>query len=261
VILSGLVLARAYRRARATLPRRRALVWAARPALAVVRDFLPFLGFLLLYETLHDLTPLLRPSVVDAQLIAIDRALLHVDGAVWLGRFASAPLTQVMVFCYCSYFFTPGLLACWFYWRDERQPFRDFLVSLCVVTLLGYIGYLLVPAVGPYVYQSTLFPTRLPGGSTATHVFISAIDDMKGVARDCFPSLHTAHTTVVLTFAWLHARRLFWLYLPIALGLYLSTIYLRMHYVVDVAAGLMVAAAGCALGVALERRWYATPRS
>jgi membrane-associated phospholipid phosphatase len=226
-------------------------------ALLVIRDFTPFLIALVFYETLHDLTPLIRHDVVDAALIAIDRRLLHVDAAVWMGQFGSPWLTRVMVFCYLSYFFAPAILASLIYWADRRQLFRDFLVSLCVTTLLGYTGYLLVPAVGPYIYQAALFPDRLPGrGLDSTLSVISTIDALKGYARDCFPSLHTAHTTVVLAFAWRFSRVAFVIYLPIALGLYVSTIYLRMHYAIDVAAGFAVAAIAVAVGPRLERWWY-----
>jgi membrane-associated phospholipid phosphatase len=156
-----------------------------------------------------------------------------------------------------SYFFAPAILAALVYWADRRQLFRDFLVSLCVTTLLGYTGYLLVPAVGPYIYQAALFPQRLPGGGLdSTLSVISTIDALKGYARDCFPSLHTAHTTVVLAFAWRFSSVAFAIYLPIALGLYVSTIYLRMHYAIDVAAGFAVAAIAVAAGPRLERWWY-----
>jgi membrane-associated phospholipid phosphatase len=223
---------------------------------SVVRDFFPFFLGLLFYETLHDLTPEVRPAVVDGALVAIDHALFGVDVSAWMGKFATPALTHAMVNCYASYFVAPALLACILYWQDRRDAFREYMVSLCVVTLLGYCGYLIVPAVGPYVFQHALFPTRLPGGEH-THFFIEQIDTLKGVARDCFPSMHTAHTTVVLAFAWRSLRPFFWIYLPIAIGLYLSTIYLRMHYVVDVFGGFGVAALAVAIGPKLERWWWA----
>ena len=258
LVLAVLVLARGLWRARRDqLSLVESLRGALPPALMVIRDFVPFLIALVFYETLHDLTPLIRHDVVDAALIAIDHRLLHVDAAVWMGQFGSPWLTRVMVFCYLSYFFAPAILASLIYWADRRQLFRDFLVSLCVTTLLGYTGYLLVPAVGPYIYQAALFPGRLPGrGLDSTLSVISTIDALKGYARDCFPSLHTAHTTVVLAFAWRFSRVAFAIYLPIALGLYVSTIYLRMHYAIDVAAGFVVAAIAVAVGPRLERWWY-----
>jgi membrane-associated phospholipid phosphatase len=183
-----------------------------------------------------------------------------VDVAVWIDRFATPLVTEWMVVCYLSYFFAAGVLACLIYWADERALFRDFLVSLTVATMLGYCGYLLVPAVGPYIYQKDLFPDRLPGtGLKLTEAVIAQVDALKGVARDCFPSLHTTHTTVVLVFARRFRRSLFYLYLPMAIGLYVSTLYLRMHYAVDVAAGFATAALGVLWGPRLERWWYRAP--
>lgn len=235
--------------------RERSLARAGAQVAAVGRDFLPFFGVLLLYETLHDLTPLLRPDVVDGALVRIDRAVFGVDVAYWLGQRATPTLTRVMVYCYASYFVAPPLLGAAVYFAGDRRLFRDLMVSGVMTSLLGYLGYLLVPAVGPYVFQAELFPTRLPGGGPETHLFIRAIDDLRGVARDCFPSLHTAHTTVALVFAARFSRWAFLAYLPVALGLYLSTLYLRMHYVVDVAAGFATAAAAIWLGPRLDRWW------
>ncbi len=251
VALSAAVALRAWRRHRSP-------VAAARSAIEVARDFLPFFAVLLLYETLHDLTPVLRPEVADGALVAIDRALFGVDASAWLGRFATPTLTRAMVACYASYFVALPLLASAIYWTGDRRLFRELMVSGVLTTVIGYCGYLLVPAVGPYVYQSALFPTRLPGGGPETHLFIAAIDDLKGVARDCFPSLHTAHTTVVLAFAARFRRWAFLGYLPVAIGLYVSTVYLRMHYVVDVFAGFGAAALGVWLGPRIEEWWRTT---
>ena len=114
--LAFLVFGKKYIHAKQTGNDERALRSALGPALGVVRDFFPFFVGLLFYETLHDLTPLIRHDVVDAQLIAADRAIFGVDVAWWMGRFATPLLTQVMVVCYLSYFFAPAILAALIYW-------------------------------------------------------------------------------------------------------------------------------------------------
>jgi membrane-associated phospholipid phosphatase len=253
-MLTALALGRAYLRERARYEQALAMRRAVRSTLLGVRDFLPLVVALALYGCMHDLTPVLRSKTADAALIAIDQWLFGVDLSVWLGRFATPALTEIMVFCYVSFFFASGLLATILYWKGERRHFRDYLVSLCCVTALGYAGYLAVPAVGPYVYQSALFPNSLPG-SEAIQRFIQTLDDVHGLARDCFPSLHTAATICVLIFAWRYSRRFFVAYLPIALGLFVSTLYLRYHYGVDVIAGFATAALGTALGPRIERAW------
>lgn len=63
-------------------------------------------------------------------------------------------------------------------------------------------------------------------------------------------------TTVLLVLMWRHSRRFFWSYLPIALGLYLATLYLRVHYAVDVAAGLVTAVFALILAPRVNRWWH-----
>ena len=228
---------------------------------AMVRDFAPFYAVLVLYEALAQLTPVLSPEVRDASLVRIDRAVLGVDAAVWIGRFGSPLLSWVMATCYGAYFIIPGALAAFLYaaGSEARALFRDYIVAGSLTAVLGFVGYLLVPAVGPYVFQADLFPTRLPGGAYAP-IFIKAVDDFRGVARDCFPSLHAAHMTVALVFAYRFRLTLFLVMLPVGLGLYVSTIYLRMHYVTDVAAGVALASLAVFAAPRLNRLMGTTGR-
>src|SRR5262245_25722127 len=193
-------------------------------ALQTLRDFLPFLATVLLYETLHDLTPILCPTTVDETLAAIDRRLFHHDLAVWMTAIASPWLTRTMVFCYASYFFAPAILGGTVYLFGREADFRRLMLGISLTTLIGFLGYLIVPAVGPYIHQAALFHGRLPGATSGTHYVISAIDAGKGAARDCFPSMHTAHTTVVLLGAFSFRRWLGWAFVRFALGLYVLTI-------------------------------------
>jgi membrane-associated phospholipid phosphatase len=59
---------------------------------------------------------------------------------------------------------------------------------------------------------------------------------------DVFPSLHCAVSAFFLFFDLLHRRWRFWLYLVPCVGLWLSTIYLRYHYFIDVICGFVLAA-------------------
>ena len=245
----ALWLARAPGAARAAAGRARVL--------RLARDFAPFYGVAVLYEGLAQLTPSLRPDVVDAALIRIDHAWLGVDAALWLERFASPSLSWVLAICYGSYFVLAPALAIVLYARGERALFRDLMLAGVLAAALAFAGYLLVPAVGPYAFQSDLFPHRLPGNAYCPS-FIRMIDDLRGVARDCFPSLHVAHATVVAVIAFRFRRWLFAALLPVVLGLVVSTLYLRMHYAVDLVAGAAVGAAAVLLAPLINRSWART---
>jgi membrane-associated phospholipid phosphatase len=224
--------------------------------LRLARDFAPFYGVAVLYEALAQLTPVLRPAVVDAALIRIDRAWLGVDAALWLERFASPGLSWALAACYGSYFVLPAGLAIALYARGDHALFRDLMLAGVFAAALAFAGYLLVPAVGPYAFQAELYPHRLPGNAYCPS-FIRMIDDLRGVARDCFPSLHVAHATIVAVIAFRFRRWLFVMLLPIVIGLIVSTLYLRMHYAIDLVAGAAVGVGAVALAPLVNRRWAA----
>jgi membrane-associated phospholipid phosphatase len=61
---------------------------------------------------------------------------------------------------------------------------------------------------------------------------------------DAFPSVQLAASLYLLLFDWQHWRRRFWWVLTPCLMLWLSTMYLRFHYFVDLLAGMVVALIG-----------------
>ncbi len=232
----------------------------ARAGLAVatrtLREFGPLFAFLAFYEALHDLTPVLRPIVEDHLLVASDHAIFHTDVGRWLdNHFASVTMTEIMTFCYVTYAFAGPIYAGIQYFRGRFRAFHDFALAITITAFIGYTGYLVLPAVGPYIFQHNIYPDPLPGWGHGG--LLDMISRMKGEARDAFPSLHTAMTTVVLVSMWRDARKLFWLYLPIGLGLYMSTMYLRVHYGTDVIAGFVTAAIALYVAPKINRRWYA----
>jgi membrane-associated phospholipid phosphatase len=226
-------------------------------AVRTLREFGPLFACLAIYEALHDLTPIICPNVRDHLLVASDHFVFHTDVGRWLDdHLGSVPVTDVLTACYVSYAFASPIYAGLQYFRGRYREFHDFALAITVAAFIGYAGYLLMPAVGPYVYQHSLYADPLPGWHHGAGAVLRAIDQMKGSARDAFPSLHTAMTTVVLGMMWRDARRLFWTYLPVAVGLYLSTMYLREHYATDVAAGFLAGAIALFVAPRINRWWY-----
>ena len=74
-------------------------------------------------------------------------------------------------------------------------------------------------------------------------------------SRAAFPSLHAAVSLVALIYAWRFLRAWFWLLLPFCLGLWVSTIYLRHHFVVDLIAGWALAPIAVWVAPRLDAWW------
>jgi len=134
-------------------------------------------------------------------------------------------------------------------------------LALSLGFYLGLTGYLLVPAIGPRYAMAGEFHVPLEG-IWLTARAAAAWNAIESVKRDCFPSLHTALTSISLIYlfrlAW---RRLFAICLPLIVLLWMSTIYLRYHYFVDVLGGFALAGICCTLAPAIIRWYYADARS
>jgi membrane-associated phospholipid phosphatase len=67
--------------------------------------------------------------------------------------------------------------------------------------------------------------------------------------------MHVAITFLVWLYAWRNSRALFWAVSPLVLSLWVSTVYLRYHYLIDVVAGLVLAPPSFFLANWLFRRF------
>ena len=115
------------------------------------------------YQAMAAAVPIVRGTRFDA-VLCIDIAALGMSPNVWAERLANPVLTEILSGCYI--FFMPpffGSLLRYFFWRKELLA--EFYVGLFTVYGLGFLGYLLVPAMGPYLAYPELFaPVALDGG-------------------------------------------------------------------------------------------------
>ncbi|MEW6741778.1 MAG: phosphatase PAP2 family protein [Planctomycetota bacterium] len=194
-------------------------------------------AILLSFKQLAAAVPLVNPHDRDAALAALDKVLFGVDPVVWLERFHHPLLTEILQISYCVFYVLPVVLFVRLKYRNTAR--RDFEYGLFAVTAcfcLTFLGYLSVPALGPrYLLQGDGVPLE---GVLLFSMIRQGLDSMEGVMRDCFPSGHTAVTMLMLHFAWRHDRVTYRVFLLPSIGLIVSTVYLRYHYLVDVVAGV-----------------------
>ena len=205
----------------------------ALPYCEIIRDWLPFLTILAMYYSLWgDATHLLVTHDRDAALIAWDQRLFGFQASVALQRFAHPALTAWMRFAYNFHPFNVPLVALFIYLRRSRSSFREIMSGLMVISFFGFLGYLLVPAVGPIYTLKDQYYVDLGSMQFMDYVRIR---------RDIFPSLHAGISFLVWLYAYRNSRWLFWILSPLILSLWISTVYLRQHYLIDVVAGLALA--------------------
>jgi membrane-associated phospholipid phosphatase len=225
-----------------------------RPYWQFFRDWFPFVVILLMYYSLWGpATLLFSTGDRDAMLLHWDKWLFGSNPSIYLERIISPPLTAWMQFSYTFHLYVIPIVGGFIYFLRPRDRFRELMCGLVVVSFVGALGYIIVPAIGPMYTLHKLYRVAL---SPPLAVFDRPIQfiDFARVRRDCFPSLHVGISFLI----WLYARRnsktLFWVLCPFILSCWFSTVYLRFHYAVDSLAGLALAPLCFLLANALYER-------
>jgi membrane-associated phospholipid phosphatase len=211
-----------------------------RPALTL-RALLPVLIIPVLFDSLGDLIPWIRPRMLDEALIRIDHAMFGVHPTVWLERCIRPWLTTALQFAYISYYPMAVLLGVVLLARGKHGEFDEAVFGIVLCFFLSYIGYLAVPAIGP---RFTLADVQTRGLDASPLVLSiqHALNTLENTKTDAFPSGHTAVALMTLYYAWRSREKvLAGTLLPVVSALIVSTVYLRYHYVIDVLAGIALA--------------------
>ena len=221
-----------------------------------LRETLPFAFCISIYTNMHDMVHLVNPNDVDNKLIVLDDYILGFQPAIYLEKFISPGLTDFMYFSYSSFLFYILLFTMYLYVRKNYHAFRETLVSVILTFYIGYIGYVIFPAVGPKFTMAHLFETSLSGSFITDRLsFLMDYEISEYTRRDCFPSLHNGVIFLILLFAFKYQKTYALIFLPFAIALFISTLYLRYHYFIDMIAGFILATAMFYLGPIINNYW------
>jgi membrane-associated phospholipid phosphatase len=200
-----------------------------------------------------------HPTDYDPQLIAADRAIGGLAVLQGMGAIESAWLTRVSKGAWISYFFLPLIPAIALYRREDRGAFREAKTMYLLGWLVSYLLYFAVPAEGPG-YHPQAVGVAQPAWDETSSRLKGWIHALEGEARDTFPSGHViiAAVTVFLCLR-RRLRAASVAAVPLALAVVWSTLYLRYHYLVDVLAGLLVAAICVPVAIGWHRRVRGRP--
>jgi membrane-associated phospholipid phosphatase len=217
------------------------------PLARFIRWWYPVLLCTLCFEAVGKMIHLLQPQLIDAHLIAAEQFIFSRVLTPLLQHYANRWLTELMYFCYSSYyFFIPGVgLPLYLRMRNAGMTapgaaFREYMLAVSLTFWVCYLHFLLTPAGGPIFWLD--YPggvLELRGGPiTALEQWLFNHGTIVGGA---FPSSHVAVAVVATSYA-VRFRVAPLFFVPVALGLAISTLYNGYHYGVDVIYGIVIAA-------------------
>jgi hypothetical protein len=266
----------------AVIPPVMALLYFLPPTRRAYHYLFPFFLFWASYDTLRVFTPIFHsinpPSVAGPYLV--EKLLFAIpsgDGRITLNEFFATHTSTVVdlfaAFAYAAYFYEPFIFAFWLLAKD-RLLLRRYGVAFLLTNYLGFITYYTLPAAPPwYVELYGLGPANLATPANAAR--LNAVDDLLGMSYfhnlysksanvfGALPSLHAAYPLLI----WLYARKKLSPVVHVPLFAYwllvcFSAVYLRHHYVIDVALGSLYAGFAFWLIERIARAWgYVTPSS
>ncbi len=214
-----------------------------------------FVPMVLSYFEMRVLLPALHPDLMDYRLYAIDLWLLGTTPSIWMQAWNVRPIVEWLSFFYYSHFFIliGMLLPALFFAKGRRL--QELMAGSLLVVAVGHSLYTVVPGVGPYA--TIPFDQPLQGGFWWKQVEVTVA--MAGAQLDIFPSLHTAWPAYFTLHAFAHRDvqpfRWLWPFLGfVALNIIIATMFLRWHWFIDVALGLLLAFAARRFACAVAER-------
>ena len=234
-------------------------------------DWLPLVVVLFGYGILrgyasHTLWgPFYRPQVwFDTHVVGFG-----VDPTVQLQRWLYRPglhFWDYLVWaCYMSHFFTSFIIA-GVLWKTNYPKFRRFVPMFVGLTFIGYITYVLYPAMPPWMASQFghIPPTTRIIDQVWKHLHIGLGQALFAGGNKfdnnvaAMPSLHGAYPMLICLFFWKGSstrKRVLLAAYPICMAF--SLVYTGEHFVTDIFVGWIYAAATFYFGSKLLDRWDA----
>ena len=230
-----------------------------------VRDWLPVFFVLFVYDAIHNRIGLIQPVHVRPQMW-LEQALFGFPvPTVRMQAALYAPEQPhwwdfAMLGVYMSHFFVAAAIALAL-WIRARARYFKFMAWFVFMTTLGYITYVLFPAVPPWLasQRGELLAThrivRELWDHLGRHDIASAFSGSSVLANDvaAIPSLHAAYPMMIAAFFWRQCGG--WARAGLALytvAMTVALVYSAEHYVVDIVFGWIYAGA---TGWAMWRWW------
>jgi membrane-associated phospholipid phosphatase len=216
----------------------------ARPeqrTIAFARWAYPLFFAIVVYREIDRYVLVLRGHYLDAGMNAWEQRAFGGHPNVLIDRLASPPLTEFLYACYFGFylfFLVPPLIL---FARRRYADLERYIVALMTPLYVCYLGFLVVPLMGPgYSLSGQFHPATLTGYVIVPlQKFIMAKGDPAGA---CFPSAHVAGAwAAMFAIRSIFGRRAFWAAVPFTVCLTIAVVYTRYHYLSDALAGLAVA--------------------
>ncbi len=232
-----------------------------------LRDWIPFIGLFFAYELMRGYADNFGAAIHAEDVLELEKALFlgHLPTQVlqdWLHPATGTDVVAMVTTVFYFLHFPLPIAVGFFLWLRRRRAFYDFVAAIIVLSMAGFVTYLLLPVAPPWwAAEHGLIPG--PDGTAAiaylkqdgfnalahlfgfegSYLYSYTIYDINPNQVAAFPSLHAGYPFLAFLFARRWFGRAGWLMLAYSAAVWFSIVYLADHYVVDILGGLLYASA------------------
>jgi membrane-associated phospholipid phosphatase len=200
--------------------------------ISLLADWLPLLLILFYYQNAGLLSKTFFQKPFDDKIIALENKIFRSNHpCMWLSETANAYwLSEFLHFCYIGYYFLLYGVPFYLYMTQCSAVFYQFEYAQVLTLLSCFFTHAFIPVLSP----RTIFE-KIKQPLNQGHVFRAAhyILEKGSASGTAFPSSHVAIGTLVLLVTFYLQLPFLFCVAPFALGLIISTVYGRFHYVID----------------------------
>ncbi len=217
-------------------------------AVKFLRSYLhiPFYG--IIFSACQSFIHKLNPNDYDNLLSKADLSFFGFDITRWFEPHISKILTEVLTLSYFSYYVLPTLTFVLLFFAKDPASFlkaRNYLLAIVIGWYGAFLFYVILPAAGPDIAFPDHYTVTLQGLSPVTNTYLESLGKYlrESFVRNTFPSMHFGIILITNYFAYRFKRKYFlFVTLPLGTLLAIATVYLRQHYLIDLAGSIPVAA-------------------
>lgn len=203
-------------------------------------NFYPIIFMFILFESFFMILPYFNPKDYDAELSNLDFRLFGVHPTVWIEQFTTPLLTDLMYSLYFFYFPFQFIILFYLYNKKKMIELDKSVFILLFINYSAYIGYFIIPVMGPRFYEPLMhLQAKDLNGYILAQPIKAIISFFEPNKFDAFPSLHTAISLSTLILMFKYNRKMFYIFIPVVIGIWIAIVYCRYHYVVDMIAGIL----------------------
>ena len=223
-------------------------------SLKIFRYWYPIFTILFYFKEIYLIMINVETRIYDDVLINIDKIIFGANPTDILMKISNPYLTEFLQIIYFLFYVSPIIFGLELYLWHRYEEFKYAMFLILLGFYLSFIGYLILPAVGPRftLYDFSNLSNELPGVylteflrkiiNLGESIYpLSAANPIDVAQRDAFPSGHTIIVSCIAYLSYKFNSKSYYFYLPFLLLMIFATVYLRYHYVIDIISGLLVA--------------------